>query len=425
MIKRLLATTVLVVGAGAMPVALGHNQVAADTLPLSAPAGAVIAPLQPVLGAVSRVLAPAPAQPAPAPESAPAPAAPSPASISPPAAAAPAAAPVRASTAASAPAAGDAHSANRSATPSSAPPPPGSASAEGAGLRLIDSCISCTGAGAGAGSSQAEAQDLRVLGLTLSGSDARCSSQSGALLSLPVGSLVDLGIADWTCSRQAASGSSWASSRSALVDLGVDGNQILSLSVLEGRSDASYDGDASQADGITNGVDLNLLRGTVAVTVLHTESSSDGMRRVDVARVNDLRVLGSDRADGGIPVDVPGVISVNLLRTAASGGIAGADVGSVSDVLSANGQAVGLLATTASGGPGSAGIPPVIANAVTGGTPSDPPPGIAHHTLAARHATGLGVPLTGFSLGIAGISLLISGLVALVLAARRRPEAAA
>jgi hypothetical protein len=413
MIKRLLATTAVLVGAGAMPVALGAGHASAATIPLVGPAQPVSTPVQPVLGTVSTVIAPAPA-PAPPAESASGPAAP-PAATSPPPAAASAPAPGPAPRA---------QPAERSVSSSTAPPPAGGASANGAGLGLIDSCISCTGAAAGPGSSQSGARGLRVLGLNLAGSDgAGCDSQRGALLSLPVGSLLDLGVADWSCSRRAAGGSSRASSRSALVDLGVDGDQILGLSVLEGRSDATYGSDASHGDGVTNGVDLSLLHGAVAVTVLHTEASSDGTRTVDVAGVNGLRVLGSDRGDGGVPVNVPGVISIDLLRTAASGGIAGAEVGAVSDVLNSNGQSVGLLAATASGGASPATPSRILPDVPPPGTTLDPPTTIVDRPNAGGHAAAPGVPLTGISLGMAGIGLLVSGLAGVSLAAARRRTA--
>jgi len=248
-----------------------------------------------------------------------------------------------------------------------------------------------------------------------------CRSHSGALLALPVGSLLTLGVADWSCDAQVSGDTSQASARSALVDLGLDDGRIVSLSALEGRSRASYAGDGSHGDGVTDAVDLSLLHGAVTASVLHTEASSDGTRRVEVARVNDLSVLGSDRSDGGVPVDVPGVASVTLLDTAASGGIAGADVGTVSDVLSSRGQAVGLLATTASGGPGTAGVLPVVADVAPPGTAIDPPSAaIVNRPIATAHGSGPGVPLTGVTLGVAGGLLVLSGAAAIALAAPRK-----
>ncbi|HEX6493028.1 MAG TPA: hypothetical protein VF112_05920, partial [Candidatus Dormibacteraeota bacterium] len=298
------------------------------------------------------------------------------------------------------------------------------ASGNGAGLGLVDGCISCSGATAGPGSSQSQSRGLRVLGLDLAGSGNSCDTPHGALLSLPVGSLVNLGVADWSCSRQASGGSSQAAARSALVDLGVDGDEIASASVLEGHSEATYDAGASHGDGVSNAVDLRLLHGAIAVRLLHTESTSEGARSLEVARVNDLKVLGSDSGDGGVPVDVPGVVSVDLLHTAAAGGIGGAEVANVSDLLSSNGQQVGLLATTASGGAAAAAVAstPVIGDVPPPNVLAAEGPGnIVNRPIATAHTGGaVGIPLTGTALDMAGIGLLISGLAGCGLAVRRR-----
>jgi hypothetical protein len=411
MIKRLLATSAVVVGAGAMPVALGAGHVQAATLPLTQTLEPVTAPvLQPVLGTVSQVIAPAPVQTAPVLH----PAAPPPATAND-------AAPHSAASAGPPPAAStrEARPAERSTTASSAPPP-GRASGNAAGLGLVDGCISCSGATAGPGSSQAQARGLRVLGLDLAGSGNSCDTPRGALLGLPVGSLVNLGVADWSCSSRPGE----ASARSALVDLGVDGDEIASASILEGHSEATYDAGASHGDGVTNAVDLRVLHGAVAVRLLHTESTSEGTRSVEVARVNDLSVLGSTSSDGGVPVDVPGVVSVDLLRTTAAGGIGGAAVGNVSDVLASNGQQIGLLATTASGGAAAASAAtPILADVpppnipMAGNGPAsivDPP------IVTAKHGGSLGIPLTGAALDLGGIALLLSGLAGCGIAVRRR-----
>jgi hypothetical protein len=418
MIKRLLATSAVMVGAGAVPVALGAGHVQAATLPLTQTLQPVTAPLQPVLGAVSQVIAAAPAQTAPVLS----PAAPPPATAND-------AAPRAAASAGPPPASTrEARPAERSTTTSSSPPP-GRASGNAAGLGLVDGCISCSGAAAGPGSSQAQARGLRVLGLDLAGSGGGCDTPRGALIGLPVGSLVTLGVADWSCSSRTAGDSSQASARSALVDLGVDGDEIASATVLEGRSEATYDGSASHGDGVTDGVDLRVLHGAVAVRLLHTEATSEGTRSVEVARVNDLSVLGSQSSDGGVPVDVPGVANVDLLRTAASGGIAGAEVGNVSDVLSSNGQAVGLLATTASGGTGVASAAAPVASTIADVPPpnilaAEGPAAIVNPPITTHGGT-LGIPLTGAALDLGGIALLVSGLAGCGIAVRRRRAARA
>jgi len=90
------------------------------------------------------------------------------------------------------------------------PPPPGAATANGAHVNPLDTCISCTGAGAQGGSSQASATGLRVLGQPLSGGSSSSSSTgSGNLLALPTNPVLALAIADWMTAAQASGGSSW------------------------------------------------------------------------------------------------------------------------------------------------------------------------------------------------------------------------
>jgi hypothetical protein len=308
-------------------------------------------------------------------------------------------------------------------TPASAttttPPPPGSATANGAHVNPIDTCVSCTGAGARAGSSDSGATALRVLGQPLSGgSSSSTSSGSGNLVALPANPLMALAIADWMTAANSDGGTSTAHSRSSLVDLGLGDGQVATVAVLEAASSAAFTGGASHGSGSTNGVDVTAGNGALVLVLLHSEANSDGGRSAYLASLNGT-TLGGTAGDGDIPVTVPGVITIHLLTVGASGGVAGAAIGSVNDVLSVPGPVASVLSSTASGA--AAAIPGPVAVA-----PVPPTTGVAAiaATAPAGHGLSPRVPLTGVSIG-AGLLLLASGLGLLAISARRRRRAGA
>ncbi|HEV7467410.1 MAG TPA: hypothetical protein VGP96_14005 [Candidatus Dormibacteraeota bacterium] len=296
----------------------------------------------------------------------------------------------------------------------STPPPPGNATADGAHVNPLDTCASCTGAGSDSGSSQSGATGLRVVGQTLSGgSSSSTGTQSGQLIALPANPLMTLAVANWMAAAEAPGGSSSSRSRSALVDLGLSNGQVATVAVLEAGSAAAFDGTASHGTGSTNGVNLTGGNGGLVLVLLHSEANSDGGRSAYLASLNGT-TLGGTTQDGDIPVTVPGVITIHLLAVGANGGVAGAAIGSVNDVLSIPGQVASVLASTASG----AGAPITMA-------PLLPTSGVASALAPSTHAAGPGVPLTGISVGAAGLVLLTSGLGLLRLSARRRRAAIA
>lgn len=294
------------------------------------------------------------------------------------------------------------------------PPPPGNATANGAHVNPLDTCVSCTGAGAQDGSSQSGATALRVVGQTLSGgSSSSTGTQSGQLVALPANPLMTLAIADWMTAAEAAGGSSSSRSRSGLVDLGLGNGQVATVAVLEAASTAAFDGTASHGTGSTNGVDLTAGNGALVLVLLHSEANSDGGRSAYLASINGT-TLGGTTQDGDIPISIPGVITVHLLTVGASGGVAGAAIGSVNDVLSIPGQVASVLSSTASG----AGAPVAVVAPL-------PTTGVAAASAPSAHVAGPSVPLTGISIGAAGLVLLTSGLGLLGLSARRRRARAA
>jgi hypothetical protein len=308
--------------------------------------------------------------------------------------------------------------ASTTTTTTTTPPPPGNATANGAHVNPIDTCVSCTGAGAQGGSSQSGATALRVLGQTLSGgSSSSSSANSGNLIALPANPLMALAVANWMTAADSSGGSSSARSRSALVDLGLGDGQVATVAVLEAASSATFDGAASHGSGSTNGVNLTAGNGALVLVLLHSEAHSDGARSAYLASLNGT-TLGGTSQDGDIPITIPGVITIHLLTVGANGGVAGAAIGSVNDVLTLPGQVASVLSSTASGAGAPAAAVPVQPLPTTGVAS-------VSATAPSAHVSGPRVPLTGISIGAAGLVLLTSGLGLLVLSARRRRAAAA
>ena len=294
------------------------------------------------------------------------------------------------------------------------PPPPGHATANGAHINPLDTCVSCTSAGAQTGSSQSGAQALRVLGQPLSGGDSVSNgTQSGSLIALPANPLMALAIADWMTSAQAAGGSSASRSRSSLVDLGLGDGQVATVAVLEAASAAGFDGTASHGSGSTNGVHLTAGNGALVLVLLHSEANSDGGRSAYLASLNGTPIGGGGQ-DGDIPITIPGVITIHLLTVGANGGVAGAAIGSVNDVLTIPGQVASVLSSTAAGAGAPVATVPTPTTGVAGIAATNPP------AAAATHSAGPRVPLTGISIGAAGLALLTAGLSLLVASSRRR-----
>jgi hypothetical protein len=292
--------------------------------------------------------------------------------------------------------------------------PAGHATANGLRLNPLDTCISCTDATAGPGASQGDSHALRLLGNDLSAGQASSNgATSGALLAIPANPLLGLALADWMDQAQASGITSLAQARSALVDASVGNGQVATLAVLEGLSNASFAGAASHGDGATNGVDLTLLSGGLAVILLHSESSSDGHQQVYLVSLNGTEVLSSDQGIGGIPISIPGVIDLDLLRTGAAGGLGSAAIGTIADLLGSGDPVAGLLSTDSAGSAAAAPAAPVTTAAA--------------HTAPSAASTGsapaLRAPMTGAALGMAGVALLLAGISVLMAFVTRRPRA--
>jgi hypothetical protein len=298
--------------------------------------------------------------------------------------------------------------------------------------------VGCSGARAG-GTSEGRATALRVLGLTLAGGSASDGSRgSGALLSLPLDPVLDLAVAGWSADSREAGSSSSATSRSALLDLGLLGGHLAAVSLLESGSVAGAGPRGTEGAASSTGLDIRLLDG-LDVAVLRSSATSDGDRSAQLLALNGAGILGSGRThrdggtDGSVGVDVPGVVDLQLLDTFATGGSSSGTVLGISDLLGSG--PVGSLVTSSAGGattltgvlPPSPALP--VASGVTppvGGIAASS--GVAASTTPVTAAAGPGprTPLTGTAAGLAG--LLLAGLgalmVALSLRARRAHAAA-
>jgi hypothetical protein len=277
----------------------------------------------------------------------------------------------------------------------------GAASAQVISITPLQTCVSCTSASAGPGSAKSNGTALELLGQNVSGGD---SNGSGAIFALPANPLIALSILDWTAASQAGTDSSTSSSRAAVADLALAGGQVATVAVLESGSHASYasSGTAATAKGSSenNGVVADVGQGALVVILLHSDASSSGSGDAYVASINGNEILSSSQT-GGIPIDIPGVGTITLLATNASGGTTTAAVGTAGNVLGQPGTQATALGSSGSGG--SSGV----LGSHTTASPS-PSPSSGGSTLTTT-SSGPGIPFTGAELGLAGFLLVAGG----------------
>jgi hypothetical protein len=298
------------------------------------------------------------------------------------------------------------------------PAPAGSAHADALHLEFLQTCIGCTGAEAGAASSHGRATALRLLGHDVSGGDSTSNgSQAGALLMLPVNPLLSLAIADWkTTSGATSTPTSFSHSRAALLDLALLGkipaDSLLTLTVLESTSNATYTDALSHGDAASNGLVLTALHGALVIVVLHSETSSNNPGSSYVLSINGNQLLTSASTGdcAGIPITIPSVLTISLLQVCAAGG--SAVVGTVT-VPSTTGETAGVVTAQSTGAatvvPAAAVVPP--ATGAVAAAAATPP---------ATGAAASSVPSTGVNLGVGGLLLVLAGTAVAVLAMRRR-----
>ena len=289
--------------------------------------------------------------------------------------------------------------------PSSAPN--SSASGDAVSIPLLDTCVSCTSADAGQNSADGNAIALRVLGQNISaGRASGNSSHAGDLIALPANPLLNLAIADWMTSAQAGDTSSNASSRASLVDLNLGDGQVATLAVLEAGSNASWTAGSSNGNAFANGVHLNLGNGALVLILLHSDADSSAGQHAYVASINGTSILSSTQVGSLPPITIPGVITITLLQTSASGGLAVGSVATASGLLGMPGQQLGLITASGQGASNSGGSN----NSGTG----------VQAVSGGSEFGSLGTPETGIGIGILGFLLAVGGAAAAIASRIRR-----
>ena len=309
---------------------------------------------------------------------------------------------------------------NTPSTTHSVPAPASVAHANAVNLEFLETCISCTAGEAGATSSRGRATAIRLFGHEVAGGDSRSdASHDGALLALPVNPLLNLAIADWRTTSEAdvSKSMSHSHSRAALVDLALLGEKpadsLLTLSVLESASNATYTERLSHGDADANGAVLTVLHGALIIVLLHSETSSDHPGSSYVVSINGSKLVDADEHGdcAGIPIAIPGVLKLTLLRVCADGG--SAEIGTVS-VPSSSGETAGVVTAQSNG---AAVVVPAVTSPSTGVAGVSATPSA---TAAAGAAGARSVPTTGVSLGLGGLVLVAAGVAVAALALRRR-----
>jgi hypothetical protein len=214
-------------------------------------------------------------------------------------------------------------------------PPAAASSASGSiiDVEYFQTCISCTTGHAGTYRPDGSASAIRIAGHEIAGGDGVSNaSQRGALLALPGNPFLSLAMAGWrtTCGVDAERSTSFSHSRAALVDLALLGdttaNSLLTVSLLESTSDATYTGAVSRGDAVDNGVHVTALNGALALVLLHSEASSDHPRSSYIMSMNGDRLLAASQAgndEDGTPTTIPGVLAITLLQVSGHGGAGG------------------------------------------------------------------------------------------------------
>lgn len=278
--------------------------------------------------------------------------------------------------------------------------PTATASANGLSIPPLDTCISCTNSSAGNNSSSGNAQALRILGNNVSAGSSSSpgdSSNNGNLIALPANPLLSLALFDWLTQSSASSTSSDGRARAGALDLDLNpnGTEIATLAVLEASSHSHWTPGQSSSDSYTNGARLNLGNGALVVILLHSSSDSSNGSSAYLLSINGTELPPSGSVpQNGITITVPGVITLTLLQTTASGGSATGLVAQVTNLLGMGGTQGTLLGTGASGG-------------------SAPAPTTGTQAATTTSSGGITTPSTGIAIGILGFLLIGGGLLAL------------
>jgi hypothetical protein len=300
----------------------------------------------------------------------------------------------------------------------SVPAPASRATAKAINLEFLQTCISCTSADAASKKAHGHATAIRLFGHDISwGESMSNGSHEGALLALPINPLLNLAIADWKTVSHADGGDSTKSfshDRAALVDLALLGDSpaesLLTVAILESMSNATYSDALSHGDATANGVDLTALKGALVIIVLHSETSSDHPGSSYLLSINGNKL--GEAGEDGIPITIPGVLTITLLQVGAVGGVGSAVIGTVT-MPGGGGESAGVVTAQSSG---AAAVVPAATTPATGGVAAVS--AVAPKTAASVSAVA--APSTGVNLGVGGLLLVVTGAAVAVMALRRR-----
>jgi hypothetical protein len=291
--------------------------------------------------------------------------------------------------------------------------PTSTAAANALAIPLLDTCVSCNSSSAGNGKSSGNSNALEILGIPISGGGSKNPAggdNNGSLLALPANPLLDAALADWDASSSSNGTTTKGHADSGLVDLALaPAQQVLDLAVLESGADSKWTPTSSSGKSFSNGVDLALGGGALVLIVLHSDadSSGEGSSHTYLASINGTELLSAEQVGKPIAITIPGVVTITLLQTSATGGAAGAALVTVTNLLGMPGtQASGIDATDTGGtGTGTAGC---SGAACPGGGSSS-----SSSSGTGVQGAGTSVPSTGIGVGVLGVLLIGGGLMAL------------
>jgi hypothetical protein len=261
------------------------------------------------------------------------------------------------------------------------PAPAGWARAAVLRVDALATCFGCARATTGPDGAEADAHPVRILGVDVSGARSTGDgTQDGALLALPTNSLLSLAVAHRETRAQTTPTGSAASSHAALFDLAIGDGQMATFAAFEASSEASWSRIFSRGDSRSNAARMRLLHGALTVIILHSEDGSDRVGKTYLLSINGTELASSHQMAGGIPVRIPGVLDLLLLHAGSVGGLPSVSVATVSDVLGADDEALGLVTAGADGATG------IVMTAATG-SPRDAPSSANVATPAPAIAT--------------------------------------
>lgn len=292
--------------------------------------------------------------------------------------------------------------------------PTSTAGADALSIPLLDTCVSCNSSTAGNGASSGTSNALEILGVPISGGGSKNPSggdNNGALAALPANPLLDAALADWDASSSSNGTTTKGHADSGLVDLALaPAQQVLDLAVLESGADSQWTPTSSSGKSFSNGVDLALGGGALVIIVLHSDadSSGNGSAHTYVASINGTELLSAEQVGQPIVITIPGVVTITLLQTSATGGNAGAALVTVTKLLGMPGTQASGVDATDTGGTGTG----------TAGCSGASCPGSSSSSSSSGNSTGVqgagtSVPSTGIGVGILGVLLIGGGLMAL------------